>query len=224
MKNKVYATVEDALADIPDGATIMFGGFGGAGFPYNLVRGLERRGVRNLTAISNNCGRGDGELSVLFRARQVRRVVASFPGPDSKHFQAQYAAGEIELELVPQGTLCERMRAAAAGLPAFYTPVGVGTEIAAGKEERSFDGRRAILETALTADYALIRAHRSDRIGNLMYRKAARNFNPIMASAARVTIVEVAEIVEVGALDPETIMTPAIFVDRIVQVAGRGNE
>jgi len=179
-------------------------------------------GVGNLTAISNNCGRGDGELSVLFRARQIRRVVASFPGPDSEHFQEQYAAGEIELELAPQGTLCERMRAAAAGLPAFYTPVGVGTEIAAGKEERTFNGRRAILETALSADYALIRAHKADRLGNLIYRQAARNFNPIMASAARVTIVEVAEIVEVGALDPENIMTPAIYVDRIVQVPGRG--
>lgn len=223
MKNKVYATVEEALADIRHGASIMFGGFGGAGFPYNLVAGLTRMGVRNLTAISNNCGRGDGELSVLFRNGQIRRVVASFPGPDAKAFQEQYAAGQVEVELVPQGTLCERMRAAAAGLPAFYTPVGVGTEIAAGKEERPFNGRRAILETALSADYALIRAHKADRLGNLVYRQAARNFNPIMASAARVTIAEVAEIVEVGSLDPEHVMTPAIYVDRIVHVAGRGN-
>jgi len=222
LKNKVYATIDAALADVADGASIFFGGFGGAGFPYHLVAGLARKGVRNLTAISNNCGRGEGELSVLFRSKQIRRVVASFPGPDSKYFQEQYAAGEIELELVPQGTLCERMRAAAAGLPAFYTPVGVGTEIAAGKEERSFNGRRAILETALSADYALIRAHRADRLGNLVYRKAGRNFNPIMASAARTTIVEVAELVEPGALDPETVMTPAIFVHRIVQVEGRG--
>jgi 3-oxoadipate CoA-transferase alpha subunit len=223
MKNKVCKTVDEALEGIADGASILFGGFGGAGFPYHLVAGLVRRGVRDLTAISNNCGRGEGELSVLFRARQIARVVASFPGPESKFFQEQYAAGQIALELVPQGTLCERMRAAAAGLPAFYTPVGVGTEIAAGKEERSFGGRRAILETALTADYALIRAHQADRIGNLVYRKAARNFNPIMAQAAKTTIVEVSEIVEVGALDPETIITPAIFVDRIVQVAGRGD-
>jgi len=223
MRNKVCATVEEALAGIADGASIMFGGFGGAGFPYHLVAGLARMGVCNLTAISNNCGRGDGELSVLFRNRQVRRVVASFPGPDARAFQECYAAGEIELELVPQGTLCERMRAAAAGLPAFYTPVGVGTEIAAGKEERSFQGRRAILETALSAGYALLRAHRADRLGNLIFRQAARNFNPIMASAARVTIVEVAEIVEPGALEPEHVMTPAIYVDRIVQVEGRGN-
>lgn len=223
MKNKVYGTVDEVLADISDGASVMFGGFGGAGFPYNLVRGLARRGVRNLTAISNNCGRGEGELSVLFRAQQIARVIASFPGPDSKYFQEQFAAGAIELELAPQGTLCERMRAAAAGLPAFYTPVGVRTEVGAGKEERTFNGKPAILETALSADYALIRAHKADRIGNLMYRKAARNFNPIMASAARITIVEVEQIVEVGALDPETIMTPSIFVDRVVQVAGRGN-
>ncbi|MGH9793169.1 MAG: CoA transferase subunit A [Candidatus Acidiferrales bacterium] len=223
MKNKVHSTVEEALADISDGASIMFGGFGGAGFPYHLVRGLERKGVRELTVISNNCGRGEGELSVLFRARQIRRVIASFPGPDSKYFQEQFAVGAIELELVPQGTLCERMRAAAAGLPAFYTPVGVGTEVGAGKEERTFNGKRAILETALSADYALIRAHKADRIGNLIYRKAARNFNPIMASAARITIVEAKQVVEVGALDPEAIMTPSIFVDRIVPVAGRDN-
>jgi len=214
--NKVYATVEEAVADVPDGASILFGGFGGAGFPNNLIRGLARRAVRNLTAISNNCGTGDGELGLLFKNKQVRRVIASFPGPKSVYFQEQFAAGEVELELVAQGTLCERMRAYAAGIPAFFTPVGAGTEVGAGKEERVFNGRRSILETALGADYAFIRARTADRIGNLVYRMAARNFNPIMVAAARTSIVEVDEIVEVGALDPERIVTPSIYVDRIV--------
>lgn len=223
MKNKVYASVDEALVGIADGASIMFGGFGGAGFPNNLIRGLEHKGVRDLTVISNNCGTGEGELGLLFKSRRIRRVVASFPGPKSTYFQEQFAAGELELELVAQGTLCERMRAAAAGIPSFYTPVGVGTEIAAGKEERSFADQRAILEAALSADYALIKAFRADRIGNLVYRKAARNFNPIMAAAARTTIVEVDEIVETGALDPEVVVTPSIYVDRIVQVKGVRN-
>lgn len=220
MVDKVYATADDTVADVPDGASIMFGGFGGAGFPNNLIRALARKGTRNLTAISNNCGTGEGELGLLFKNRQIRRVVASFPGPQSVYFQEQYAAGGVELELVAQGTLCERMRAHAAGIPAFYTPVGVGSEIAQGKEERVFNGRRYILEMSLAADYAFIKAYRADRIGNLSYRKAARNFNPIMAAAARVSIVEADEIVEVGALDPEHVITPSIYVDRIVQVKG----
>lgn len=215
MKNKVFSSVDEAVADLSDGACIMFGGFGGAGCPINLIEGVARKGVHNLTAISNNCGTNDSEIGILFKNRQIARVVASFPGPRSMHFQQQYAAGEVELELNPQGTLCERMRAWAAGIPAFYTPVGVGTEIANGKEERCFNGKRAILETALGADYAFIRAYKADRIGNLVYRKAARNFNPIMAAAARHAIVEVEHIVE--ELDPEQIITPSIFVDRIVQ-------
>jgi len=214
---KVFPDVDAAVADVADGASIMFGGFGGAGFPNNLIRALARKGTRNLTAISNNCGTDENELGILFKNGQIRRVVASFPGPRATFFQERYATGEIELELVAQGTLCERMRAAAAGIPAFYTPVGVGTEVAAGKEERTFAGRRVILETALGADYAFIRAHRADRIGNLVYRKAARNFNPVMAPAARTTIVEVEEIVEAGGLDPEVVITPAIYVHRIVQ-------
>lgn len=220
MKKKICASLDEAVADVPDGATILFGGFGGAGFPNNLIRALARKGTRNLTAVSNNCGTEEGELGLLFKNRQIRRVIASFPGPRSTYFQEQLAAGELELELVAQGTLCERLRASSAGLPAFYTPVGVGTELAQGKEERAFNGRRAILEQALGADYAFIKAHRADEIGNLVYRKAARNFNPLMAAAARVTIVEVDEILPVGALDPEVIVTPFIFVDRIVQVAG----
>lgn len=220
-KDKVFATVGAAVDDIPDGATIMFGGFGGAGFPNNLIQALARQGARKLKVISNNCGTGDGELGVLFKTRQIRSVIAAFPGPGAKYFQQQYDAGEIELELVPQGILCERMRAYGAGIPAFYSPVGVGTEIAKGKEERTIRGRRYILEDALGADYAFIKAHKADRIGNLVYRKAARNFNPIMATAAKMTIVEVEEIVPVGALEPEIIMTPSVFVDRIVQAKGQ---
>jgi 3-oxoacid CoA-transferase subunit A len=219
-KNRVYPSVDESVADIPDGATIMFGGFGGAGFPNNLIQGLARRGARNLTVISNNCGTGDGELGILFKNRQIRHVVAAFPGPGATYFQQQFDAGEIDLELVPQGILCERMRAFGAGIPAFYSPVGVGTDVAKGKEERVIRGKRYILEQALGADYALIRAQRADRMGNLVYRKAARNFNPIMATAAKTTIVEVEEIVETGELDPETIITPSIFVKRIVVAKG----
>lgn len=222
-KEKIYSSVDSAVADIPDGASIMFGGFGGAGFPNNLIQGLARQGARNLTVISNNCGTGEGELGILFKNRQIRRVVAAFPGPGAQYFQEQFDAGKIELELVPQGILCERMRAYGAGIPAFFSPVGVGTEVARGKEERVIHGKRYILEEALGADFAFIKACKSDGIGNLVYRKAARNFNPIMATAAATTIVEVDEIVPVGKLDPETISTPSIFVDRIVQAKGIRN-
>ncbi len=220
-KEKICPSTDAAVADIPDGASIMFGGFGGAGFPNNLIQALARQGARNLRVISNNCGTGDGELGILFKNRQIRSVVAAFPGPGAKYFQEQFDAGEIELELVPQGILCERMRAFGAGIPAFYSPVGVGTEVAHGKEERNFRGKRYILEEALGADYAFTKAHRADRLGNLVYREAARNFNPVMATAAATTIVEVEEIVEIGALDPETIVTPSVFVDRIVQAKGQ---
>lgn len=220
-KEKVFPNVDAAVADVPDGATIMFGGFGGAGFPNNLIQGLARRGAKRLKVISNNCGTGEGELGILFKNHQIRSVIAAFPGPGAKFFQEQYDAGEIELELVPQGILCERMRAFGAGIPAFYSPVGVGTEIARSKEERAINGRRYILEQALGADYAFIRAYKADRLGNLIYRKAGRNFNPIMATAAKTTIAEVEEIVEIGQLDPETIVTPSVFVDRIVQAKGQ---
>lgn len=219
-KEKIFATPDDAVRDIPAGASIMFGGFGGAGFPNNLIQALARQGARRLRVISNNCGTGDGELGVLFKNRQIESVVAAFPGPGAKYFQEQFDAGEVKLELVPQGILCERMRAFGAGIPAFYSPVGVGTEVANGKEERAIHGRRCILEEALGADYAFLKAWRADRIGNLVYRKAARNFNPVMATAARTTIVEVEEIVPVGAIDPETIVTPSVFVHRIVQAKG----
>jgi 3-oxoacid CoA-transferase A subunit len=220
-RNKVYRTVDEAVADIPDGATILFGGFGGAGFPNNLIQALARQGAKNLRVVSNNCGTGDGELGILFKHRQIRSVVAAFPGPGATYFEEQFDSGEVDLELVPQGILCERMRAFGAGIPAFYSPVGVGTEIACGKDERVFSGKRYILEEALGGDYAFIKAYKADRLGNLVYRRAARNFNPVMATAARATIVEVDEIVDVGALDPEVIVTPAVFVDRIVQARGQ---
>jgi len=220
VKQKVFSGLDAAVADIPDGTTILFGGFGGAGFPNNLIQALARQGARNLTAVSNNCGTGEGELGFLLKHKQVRHVIASFPGPQSTFFQEQYAAGEVTRELVPQGILCERMRAAAAGLFGFYTAVGAGTEVAMGKEERVLNGRRVILELPLAADYAFIKAFKADELGNLVYRKAARNFNPIMAMAAKTTIVEVDEIVPTGALDPEHIVTPSIFVHRIVQAKG----
>jgi 3-oxoacid CoA-transferase A subunit len=219
-KNKIFPSVDAAVADIPDGASIMFGGFGGAGFPNNLIQGLARKGSKNLSVISNNCGTGEGELGILFKNRQIRRVTAAFPGPGATYFQEQFDSKEVELELVPQGILCERLRAQGAGIPAFFSPVGVGTEIAKGKEEREIRGRRCILEQAIGADYAFIKAFRADQLGNLVYRKAARNFNPIMATAAKTTIVEVEEIVEVGGLDPEVIVTPFVFVHRMVVAKG----
>jgi 3-oxoacid CoA-transferase A subunit len=219
-KEKIYAAIDEAVRDIPDGASIMFGGFGGAGFPNNLIQALARQGASGLKVISNNCGTGEGELGILFKLRRIRSVVAAFPGPGSTYFQQQFDAGEVALELVPQGILCERMRAFGAGIPAFFSPVGVGTDVAKGKEERTIAGKRCIYEEALGADYAFIKAWRADHIGNLIYRKAARNFNPIMATAAATTIVEVDEIVPTGSLDPEAIVTPSVFVDRIVQAKG----
>lgn len=220
MKNKLYSSLDAAVTGVPDGARIMFGGFGGAGFPNNLIQSLARAGTRNITAISNNCGTHEGELGLIFKNKQVRSVICSFPGPHSTYFQEQLAAGDVKLELVPQGILCERMRAAAAGLLGFYTTVGVGTEVAAGKEERVIDGQRCILESPIHADFAFIKADKADELGNLTYRLAARNFNPIMAMAAKTTIVEVEEIVPTGSIDPENVMTPAIFVHRIVQAKG----
>ena len=220
MRQKIYPNLDAAVADVPDGARIMFGGFGGAGFPNNLIQALARKGTRDIIAISNNCGTREGELGLLFKHGRIRHVIASFPGPHSNYFQEQFAAGKVTLELVPQGILCERMRAAAAGLLGFYTTVGVGTEVAAGKEERLIDGTRGILEKPIHADYAFIKAQTADEMGNLTYRLAARNFNPIMAMAAKTTIVEVEEIVPVGSINPEHVVTPAIFVHRIVQAKG----
>lgn len=220
MTKKIMDSLDAAVADIGDGARIMFGGFGGAGFPNNLIQALSRKGVKNITAISNNCGTREGELGIMFKNGQVGHVIASFPGPHANHFQERYAKGEVTCELVPQGILCERMRAAAAGLLGFYSPVGVGTEVAIGKEERVIDGKRCILEMPIYAEFALIKAHKADELGNLTYRLAARNFNPIMAMAAKTTIVEVDEIVPLGAIEPENVITPAIFVHRIVHAKG----
>ena len=220
MKNKIYPDLDAAIADVPDGARLMFGGFGGAGFPNNLIQALARKGTKDIFAISNNCGTRDGELGILFRLNRIRHIIASFPGPHSNHFQERLAAKEVTIELVPQGILCERMRAAAAGLLGFYTAVGVGTEVAAGKEERVIEGKRCILEMPIHADFAFIKAEKADELGNLTYRLAAQNFNPIMAMAAKTTIVEVEEIVPTGSIDPESVMTPAIFVHRIVQAKG----
>ena len=223
MRQKVYATVDAAVADIPSGARILFGGFGGAGFPNNLIQALDRQGARELTAITNNCGSGEGELGILFKHDRVRNVIASFPGPQAIYFQEAYAAGKIALELVPQGILCERMRAAGAGIYGFYSAVGAGTPVAEGREERVLDGHRTVFYEPLDAQFALIKAWKADTLGNLIYRKTARNFNPLMAVAAKTTIVEVDEIVPTGALDPEAIVTPFVFVHRIVQVRGIHN-
>src|SRR5208283_3267780 len=220
MIKKIVDSLDAAVADIGDGARIMFGGFGGAGFPNNLIQALSRKDVKNITAISNNCGTREGELGIMFKNGQVSHVIASFPGPHANYFQDRYANAEVTCELVPQGILCERLRAAAAGLLGFYTGVGVGTEVASGKEERIIDGQRCILEKPIHADFALIKAHKADELGNLTYRLAARNFNPIMAMAAEKTIVEVDEIVSIGAIEPENVITPAIFVHRIVQAKG----
>jgi 3-oxoacid CoA-transferase A subunit len=220
MKQKIYSDIDAAIGGVPDGARMMFGGFGGAGFPNNLIQALARKGTKDIFAISNNCGTRDGELGILFKLNRIRHIIASFPGPHSNHFQERLAAKEVTIELVPQGILCERMRAAAAGLLGFYTAVGVGTEVAAGKEERILDGKRCILEMPIHADFAFIKAEKADELGNLTYRLAAQNFNPIMAMAAKTTIVEVEEIVPTGSIDPESVMTPAIFVHRIVQAKG----
>jgi 3-oxoacid CoA-transferase A subunit len=220
MKQKIFSDIDAAIADVPDGARMMFGGFGGAGFPNNLIQALARKSTKDIFAISNNCGTRDGELGILFKLNRIRHIIASFPGPHSNHFQERLTAKEVTIELVPQGILCERMRSAAAGLLGFYTEVGVGTEVAAGKEERIIGGKRCILEMPIHADFAFIKAEKADELGNLTYRLAAQNFNPIMAMAAKTTIVEVEEIVPTGSIDPENVMTPAIFVHRIVQAKG----
>jgi 3-oxoadipate CoA-transferase, alpha subunit len=221
MIDKTVASAAAAVADIPDGATIMLGGFGTAGMPSRLIDALIAQGARDLTIVNNNAGNGETGLAALIKARRVTKIICSFPRQvDSHHFDAQYRAGLIELELVPQGNLAERIRAAGAGIGAFFTPTGYGTLLAQGKETRVIDGRAQVLEYAIHADYALIGADRGDRWGNLVYRKTARNFGPIMATAARCTIAEVREIVPLGALDPECVVTPGIFVHRLLAVAG----
>jgi len=218
--DKLFPNAEAALADIPNGATVMIGGFGNAGMPAALIDALIAQGARDLTIVNNNAGNGDAGLAALLKAKRVKKILCSFPRQaDSWHFDALYRAGEIELELVPQGTLAERIRAAGAGVGGFYTPTAFGTKLAGGKETRRIGDRDYVLEFPIHADYALIKADRADRWGNLTYRKTARNFAPIMASAARCTVVQVRETVELGGLDPEAIITPGIFVKRVVKVA-----
>jgi 3-oxoadipate CoA-transferase alpha subunit len=220
MIDKSFPSAQAALADVPDGATILIGGFGNAGMPSALIDALIAQGARNLTIVNNNAGNADTGLAALIKAKRVRRILCSFPRQtDSWHFDALYRAGEIELELVPQGTLAERIRAAGAGIGAFYTPTAYGTRLADGKETRRIGDRDYVLEYPIHGDYALIKADRADRWGNLVYRKSARNFGPIMAAAARCTVVQVRETVELGALDPEAVVTPGIFVQRVVRVA-----
>jgi len=214
--NKVVASADAAVADIPDGAVIMSGGFGLCGNPENLIAALHRKGSKDLTIISNNCGTTELGLGILLKARQVKKMVASYVG-ENKEFERQLLAGELQVELNPQGTLAERIRAGGCGIGGFFTPTGVGTEIAKGKEVRTIDGREYLLELPLKADFALVRAWKADRWGNCIFRKTARNFSPLMAMAARTTIVEAEHLVEVGELDPDQVHTPSIFVQRIFQ-------
>lgn len=217
MINKQVHTLQAAVTDINDGATVMIGGFGNAGMPAALIDALIEQGARELTIINNNAGNGDTGLAALLKARRVRKMICSFPRQADSHvFDGLFRAGEIELELTPQGSLAERIRAAGAGIGGFFTPTGYGTLLAAGKETRLIEGRHYVFETPLRADFALIKAHRGDRWGNLVYRKAGRNFGPIMATAAACTIAQVSEVVPLGELDPEHIVTPGIFVQRVV--------
>jgi 3-oxoadipate CoA-transferase, alpha subunit len=216
---ELFASPAAAVAGIPDGATVMIGGFGAAGQPVALIEALLEGGATGLVVVNNNAGNGDRGLAALIAAGRVRKIICSFPRQsDSWHFDAKYRAGQIELELVAQGNLAERIRAAGAGIGAFYTPTGYGTALAEGKEQRAIDGRGYVLEYPIRADFALIAARAADRLGNLVYRKTARNFGPIMATAAATTVVQVSEIVPVGGLDPENIVTPCIYVDRVVRV------
>ena len=218
MINKVIATLEEAVADVHDGATVMIGGFGNAGMPAALIDALIAQGARELTIVNNNAGNGDTGLAALLKAKRVRKIICSFPRQSDSHvFDALYRAGEIELELTPQGNLAERIRAAGAGIGGFFTPTGFGTLLAEGKETRLINGRNSVLEAPIHADFALIKALRGDRWGNLVYRKTARNFGPIMAMAAKCAIAQVSEVVELGELDPEVIVTPGIFVKRVVK-------
>jgi len=216
---KLVSSLSESIAEIPDGATLAVGGFGLCGIPEMAIAALREAGVRDLTVISNNCGVDDFGLGILLANRQLRKMVSSYVG-ENKIFEQQFLSGELEVELVPQGTLAERLRAAGAGIPAFYTATGVGTPVAAGKETKEFDGRPYLLERALPADFALVKAWKGDALGNLIYRDTARNFNPLAAMAAKVTIAEVEELVAVGELDPNQIHTPGIYVQRIVAGAG----
>jgi 3-oxoacid CoA-transferase subunit A len=213
--DKTVASADQAVADLPDGATLMAGGFGLCGIPENLIQAIHRKGTRNLTIISNNCGIDGKGLGILLGAGQVKKMISSYVG-ENRTFERLFLEGKLEVDLVPQGTLAERIRAGGAGIPAFYTATGYGTVVAQGKETRAFDGRSYVLETALSADFAIVKAWKGDTFGNLVYRKTTRNFNPMMASAAKITIAEVEHLVEAGQLDPDQIHTPGIYVKRVV--------
>jgi 3-oxoacid CoA-transferase subunit A len=217
--NKVVDSADAAVAQIPDGATIMMGGFGLSGLPENLIKALHARGTRQLTIISNNAGVDGFGIGILLEAGQVRKMISTYVG-ENKEFERRVLEGEIEIELVPQGTFAERIRAGGAGIGGFFTPTGYGTVVAEGKETRLIDGRHYVLEMPLHADFAFVKGYKGDRTGNLVYRKTARNFNPVMATAAKITIAEVEHIVEAGTLDPEAIVTPGIFVKQLLQGEG----
>ncbi len=214
--NKVVANADEAIRDVPDGASIMIGGFGLCGNPENLIRALARKGVKNLTTMSNNAGVDGAGLGILLANGQIQRHIGTYVG-ENKLLEEMVLKGQVDLQLVPQGTFAERIRAAGAGIPAFFTPTGVGTVVGEGKEVREFDGRKYVLERALPADFAFVKAWKGDKWGNLVYRKTARNFNPMMATAAKITIAEVEELVEVGTLDPDMVHTPSVYVKRIFQ-------
>jgi len=214
--NKVVRSADEAIADLRDGASIMMGGFGVCGIPEHLIAALVRRGTRDLTVMSNNAGVSDFGIGLLLQSRQVRKMIATYVG-ENELFERQFLSGELEVELVPQGTFAERIRAGGAGIPAFFTPTSYGTKAAEGKETREFDGRHFVMERALHADYAFVKAWKGDRLGNLVYRRTTRNFNPMMATAGRITIAEVEQLVEPGALDPDQVHTPGIFVQRLFQ-------
>ncbi|MHB1172050.1 MAG: 3-oxoacid CoA-transferase subunit A [Lacisediminihabitans sp.] len=220
MISKIAESAAAAVRDVQDGSTVMIGGFGSAGQPVELIDALLDQGARDLTVVNNNAGNGTTGLAALLQAGRVRKIICSFPRQvDSQVFDGLYLAGRLELELVPQGTLAERIRAGGAGIAGFFTPTGFGTTLADGKETRRINGRDYVLESALTADYALVKAHRGDRLGNLVYRKTARNFGPLMVAAAATAIAQVSSIVEVGRLDPEAVVTPGIYIQRVVEVA-----
>tara|TARA_R110001592_G_scaffold77259_1_gene232644 strand:- start:642 stop:1352 length:711 start_codon:yes stop_codon:yes gene_type:complete len=214
--NKVVNTYEEAMAGLTDNMTVVAGGFGLCGIPENLIKEIERKGIKGLTLVSNNCGVDDFGLGLLLPKRQIKKIIASYVGENAE-FERQMMSGELDVELTPQGTLAEKMRAGGAGIPAFYTATGVGTLVAAGKDQRQFNGRDYILEEAITGDFAIIKAWKADKFGNLVYRKTARNFNPLAATAGKITVVEVEEIVEPGELDPDEIHTPGIYVNRVIQ-------
>jgi 3-oxoadipate CoA-transferase alpha subunit len=221
-RTAILESVDEAVAGIEDGSTVLVGGFGLAGMPFDLIDALIRQGAKDLTIVSNNAGNGEVGLAALLKAGRVRKVICSFPRQsDSYVFDELYLSGRLELEVVPQGNLAERMRAAGAGIGAFYSPTAVGTPLAEGKETREIDGRTYLLEYPIRGDYALVSAHRADRLGNLVYRKTARNFGPVMAGAATTTIAQVSSVVATGELDPEAVVTPSIYVDRVVCVEAR---